>query len=252
MAIVIYRGRDQQRLRTAGRIAAEILAAVGERLVPGVSGADINRWVALETERRGARPSQLGYHGFPGVVCVSPNHVVCHGLPSADVVLSEGDIVNIDVTAEYDGFHGDTSRTFVLGSCSDVARRLVDTCESSLRRAIAGVAPGRRLGDIGAAIVESAVANGFSVVREYGGHGIGRHMHEAPHVSHVGRGGTGPRLREGMAFTIEPMLNQGSADVRLSADGWTVVTADGGLSAQFEHTVLVTADGAEVLTVAGS
>ena len=217
-------------------------------MAPGVTTAQIDRWVREDTARRGGRPSQLGYHGFPASVCTSRNAVVCHGVPREDEALREGDIVNVDVTTELDGFHGDTSATFCVGAVAPAARRLVEATRASLMAAIAAVRPGARLGDVGAAIVEVAAGAGFGVVRDYCGHGIGRRMHEPPQVSHVGRAGSGMRLRAGMVFTIEPMLTQGAPACRVLADGWTVVTADGGWSAQFEHTVCVTERGCEVLT----
>jgi len=249
---ILARG-EIEKMRRAGRVAAATLAEIASRLAPGVTTADVDGWVREDTARRGGRPSQLGYQGFPAAVCTSKNEVVCHGVPRRDVVLREGDIVNVDVTTELDGFHGDTSATFCVGEPSADARRVVDVARRCLEAGIAVVRPGARLGDVGAAIEELARREGCAVVREYGGHGIGRRMHMAPHVSHVGQRGAGPRLRPGMAFTIEPMICLGSADVRVLSDGWTVVTRDGSLSAQFEHTVLVTPEGeggVEVLTPA--
>jgi methionyl aminopeptidase len=216
-----------------------------------VTTADIDAWVRDITRAAGALPSQLGYQGFPAAVCTSKNHVVCHGIPREDERLAPGDIVNVDVTSCLDGFHGDTSATFFIGEPGPEARHVVDVARRCLEAGIAVVREGARLGDIGAAIDELARREGCSVVRDFGGHGIGRRMHAPPHVSHVGKRGYGLRLRAGMAFTIEPMINVGGADVRVLADGWTVVTADGSLSAQFEHTVLVTARGCEVLTASG-
>ncbi len=249
MQIELFGPREREALRRAGRAAAETLALVGTRLRPGISTADIDRWVREDTARRGGKPSQLGYHGFPAAVCTSRNQVVCHGIPSKTEILEPGDIVNVDVTTELGGFHGDTSATFVIGEASADALRLVDVARRARDAGVSVVRDGARLGDIGAAIEALARAEGCSVVRDYGGHGIGRVMHAAPHVAHVGRSGTGLRLRAGMAFTIEPMINRGGASVRLLDDEWTVVTADGSLSAQFEHTVLVTEDGCEVLTL---
>ena len=235
-------------MRRAGRAAAETLAHVARRVAVGVTSAEIDRWVREDTARRGGRPSQLGYQGFPAAVCVSRNHVVCHGIPGRDA-LGRGDIVNVDVTTELDGHHGDTSRTVVLEGASPDARRLVDVAERCLWAGIGVVRDGARLGDIGAAIEELARREGCSVVRELGGHGIGRRMHQPPHVSHVGERGRGLRLRAGMAITIEPMINLGGPDVRVLDDGWTVVTRDGSLSAQFEHTVIVTRTGCELTTL---
>jgi methionyl aminopeptidase len=248
MSIELYGPREREKFRAAGRAAAETLAFVATHLQPGLSTAQIDHLVREDTARRGGTPSQLGYQGFPHAVCTSRNQVVCHGMPSAGEVLAEGDILNVDVTTELAGFHGDTSATFVIGSASAEARHVVDVARRCLMAGIAVVRPGARMGDIGAAIDELARKNSCSVVRDYGGHGIGRRMHQEPHVSHVGQRGAGLRLRTGMAFTIEPMVNLGSSRVRLLPDGWTVVTEDGSLSAQFEHTLLVTEEGCEVLT----
>jgi methionyl aminopeptidase len=243
-------------LRRAGRAAAGTLSFIGRRLAPGTRTLDIDHWVRADTERRGGRPSQLGYRphpslpAFPAAVCVSPDDVVCHGVPSASRVLGEGSIVNVDVTTELGGFHGDTSATFAIGTVSPEARHVLEVARRCRDAGIAAVRPGARLGDIGAAIEELARAEGCSVVTEFGGHGIGRKMHAEPHIPQHGRPGTGLRLRTGMVFTIEPMVNLGNADVRTLDDGWTVVTCDGSLSAQFEHTVLVTPDGVEILTLA--
>jgi methionyl aminopeptidase len=248
-AIEILGPREQDRLRRAARAAAATLAHVAARIAPGVRTADIDRWVRADTARRGGRPSQLGYHGFPAAVCTSTNAVVCHGIPRADEVLAPGDIINVDVTTELDGYHGDTSATFIVGRAAPEARHVVDVARRCRDAGIAVVRDGVRLGDVGAAIAALARREGCAVVEEFGGHGIGRTMHAPPHVPHVGTAGTGVRLRAGMAITIEPMVNLGGAAVQLRADGWTVVTADGSLSAQFEHTVLVTREGCEVLTL---
>ena len=250
MSVEIHGSRAIQSLRLAGRVAALTLATVAARVVPGIGADQIDTWVRDDTRRRGGRPSQLGYQGFPASVCVSPNDVVCHGIPKSGVLLDEGDIVNIDVTTEVDGHHGDTSATIFVGKPSVDAQHIVEVARRCRDAGIAQVRDGARLGDIGAAIEELAKREGCSVVREYGGHGIGRKMHAPPHVSHVGKRGTGMRLRAGMVFTVEPMINLGNPDVRLLDDGWTVVTADGSLSAQFEHTVLVTKTGYEILTPA--
>jgi methionyl aminopeptidase len=248
MGIELFGPKEQAALRRAGRVAAETLAHVAERLAPGVTTADIDRWVREDTARRGGTPSQLGYQGFPAAVCTSRNQVVCHGIPRPDERLGPGDIVNVDVTTCLGGFHGDTSATFFIGEPSAEARHLVGVARRCRDAGVAVVREGARLGDVGAAVEELARREGCSVVRELGGHGIGRKMHAPPHVSHFGERGTGARLRAGMAFTIEPMVNLGGAGVRFLDDGWTVVTADGSLSAQFEHTVLVTRGGCEVLT----
>ncbi len=247
-ALEVLSASEIVKMRAAGRVAAETLALVGARLAVGTTAAEIDRWVREDTKARGGKPSQLGYHGFPGALCVSPNQVVCHGIPAEHVRLRDGDIVNLDVTTELAGYHGDTSATFFVGAPSRDARHVVQAALACREAGIAVVREGARLGDVGAAIVECARSFGVSVVEDFGGHGIGRKMHLPPHVSHIGTRGQGPRLKTGMAFTIEPMVNLGRAAVKMLADGWTVVTADGSLSAQFEHTVLVTRDGCEVLT----
>ena len=239
---------ERERLHRAGRAAAATLAWVGGRLRAGVTTADIDLWVREDTARRGGVPSQLGYHGFPAAVCTSVDEVVCHGVPSRTKVLREGQIINVDCTTFLDGFHGDTSATFCIGRVSADAARLVEIARRCRDAGIAVVRHGARVGDIGAAIEELAKAEGVSVVRTIGGHGIGRVMHTAPHVEHVGRRGSGPRLLEGMALTIEPMINAGGADYVELGDGWTLVTADGSLSAQFEHTMIVTREGVEITT----
>jgi len=248
MAIEILSPSEIQRMRRAGRVAAETLAFVGAQLRAGMSTGMIDRLVREDTARRGGRPSQLGYKGFPATVCTSRNHVVCHGIPSPRELLDEGDIINVDITTNVDGFHGDTSAMFVIGETSPEAKRIVEVALRCRDAGIAVIRDGARLGDIGAAIEELARKEGVGIVTEVGGHGIGRHMHCEPHVAHTGRRGAGPRLRAGMAFTVEPMVNLGSAAVRQLDDGWTIVTADGSLSAQWEHTVVVTRDGCELMT----
>lgn len=215
---------------------------------PGVSTDELDRICHdfIVNELQGI-PANVGYRGFPKTLCTSLNHVVCHGIPG-DKKLKRGDIMNIDVTVIIDGFHGDTSKMYFVGEPSVLARRLVDTTHQAMIEGIRQVRPGATLGDVGHAIQVHAESNGFSVVREYCGHGIGRIYHEDPQVLHYGRPGTGLELIPGMTFTIEPMLNAGRAEVRLLPDGWTVVTKDHSLSAQWEHTVLVTDDGVEVLT----
>ncbi len=242
MAIEILGAAEVAAMRRAGRAAAATLAMVGARISAGISTADIDAWVRADTARRGGRPSQLGFHGFPAAVCTSRNAVVCHGIPSPRERLAPGDIINVDVTTDLGGFHGDTSATFFVGEPSADARHVVETARRCRDAGIAEVRDGVRLGDIGAAIEELAAREGCTVVRDFGGHGIGRRMHAPPTILHVGPRGMGLRLREGMAITIEPMINLGGPDVRQLDDGWTIVTADGSLSAQFEHTVLVTRD----------
>ncbi len=248
MTVEVHGPGEIVSLRRAGHAAAATLAFVGARLRAGVTTADIDAWVRDHTTQLGGTPSQLGYHGFPAAVCTSVNDVVCHGIPRRDVVLLPGDIVNVDVTTKLGGFHGDTSATFLIGETSTEARFLVGVASRCRDAGVAVVRDGARLGDIGAAIQELAVREGCSVVRDFGGHGIGRKMHMEPHVPHFGTVGAGMRLRAGMVLTIEPMINLGGPAVRVLDDGWTVVTADGSLSAQFEHTVLVTREAFEVLT----
>lgn len=238
-------------MRRVGRLAARTLALIGSKLAVGVSTGDIDRWVGEDTAKHGAKPSQLGYHGFPGTVCTSRNEVVCHGIPNDDVKLGPGDIINVDITSELNGWHGDTSATFYVGEPSAEAKHLVETTRRALELGIAEVRPGAHLGDIGAAIEALAKEAGCGVVTDWGGHGIGRKMHLPPHVSHVGKRGEGLLLREGMTFTIEPMLTLGRPETRVLDDEWTCVTVDGKWSAQFEHTVVVTRRGHEVLTTVG-
>jgi methionyl aminopeptidase len=248
MAVPILSTADAAAMRRAGRIARQTLAAIAARLTPGISTAQIDRWVREDTSLRGGRPAQLGYNGFPASVCTSRNQVVCHGIPRDRDVLASGDIVNVDVTTELEGFHGDTSETFVIGDATAEARRLVEVARRCRDAGVSVVRDGVRLGDVGAAIEEVARREGCSVVRDFCGHGIGRRMHQEPQVPHVGQQGRGFRLRAGMAITIEPMINLGRPEVRILDDGWTVVTADGSLSAQFEHTLIVTRTGCEVTT----
>lgn len=236
-------------MRRAGRAAAATLAHVGAHLRPHMTTAEIDRLVREHTAGLGGIPSQLGYHGFPASVCTSRNQVVCHGIPSPDEWIEDGDIVNVDVTTELDGHHGDTSATFLIGAVSAEARHVADVARRCRDLGVSLIRPDVRLGDIGHAIETLAQREGCSVVSDYGGHGIGRRMHEPPTVLHVGPPGVGTRLVPGMCITIEPMVNLGGPEVVLANDGWTVVTADGSWSAQFEHTVLVTERGHEILTV---
>jgi methionyl aminopeptidase len=241
-------------MRAAGRLAAEILDALAERVRPGVTTLEIDQLVDELTRARGATSAPFGYRGhgappFPGHCCTSVNDVVCHGIPSACQVLRAGDIVNVDVTPVLDGWHGDSSRTFVVGEPPPKARRLVADTRRALWLGIGAVKPGARTGDIGHAIQHFAEGRGYQVVREFTGHGIGRLFHTAPSILHYGKPGTGEPLLPGMTFTIEPMINLGDWRTKILEDGWTAVTVDGLLSAQFEHTVLVTEDGVEVLTL---
>jgi methionyl aminopeptidase len=248
VAIVVHGPSEIAGLRAAGRAAAATLQTVAALLREGITTADIDTWVREDTARRGGRPSQLGYRGFPSSVCTSVNEVVCHGIPSQERVLRAGDIVNVDVTTELQGWHGDTSETFAIGEIDGDARRVLEVARQALAAGIAVVRADARLGDVGAAIDEVVRAGGCRVCESFGGHGIGRAMHMAPHVAHTGRRGTGMRLRTGMTFTIEPIVTIGTPEIAVLDDGWTAVTVDGSPSAQFEHTVLVTADGCEVLT----
>ncbi len=248
MPITIKTADEIDKMRVAGRLAAEVLEMVVPYVLPGVTTDQLDQLCHRHiVEVQQAIPAPLNYHGFPKSICTSVNHVVCHGIPG-ERALKNGDIVNIDITVIKDGFHGDTSQMFVVGETSLKARRLVDTAYECLLAGISLVRPGARLGDIGAAIQTLAESRNFSVVREYCGHGIGRIFHEEPQVLHYGNAGTGFELQAGMTFTIEPMINAGKRHVKLLGDNWTVVTKDRGLSAQWEHTILVTNTGHEVLT----
>lgn len=248
MTIELKSQAEIEGIRRASQMAAETLLLVGEHLRAGMTTDDINTLVHEDTIRRGAYPSPLNYKGFPKSVCTSVNEVVCHGIPGPRV-LRDGDIINVDVTTYFGGFHGDTSATFYIGTPSPEARHVVEVARKSLDLALLEVREGARLGDIGAAIQEYAEAQGCSVVRDFVGHGIGRRFHEPPQVKHYGKRGQGERLRAGMVFTIEPMINAGRYEVRVDPkDKWTAYTVDGSLSAQFEHTIAVTKSGVEVLT----
>jgi methionyl aminopeptidase len=238
------------KMRAAGRLASEILDRVAVEIRPGLSTGDIERLVIERTLLRGATSAPLGYRGFPAHCCTSINDVVCHGIPDDGRKLEDGDIINVDVTPVLDGWHGDSSRTFLVGEVSPIARRLVADTYKAMWLGIRVVRPGARVGDIGHAIQTFAEAQGYSVVREFTGHGIGREFHTAPSILHFGVAGTGEELAPGMTFTIEPMINLGHWKTKILDDGWTAVTVDGTLSAQFEHTCLVTEDGVEVLTLA--
>lgn len=248
MPIIIKSPEEIEKMRVAGRLAAEVLRMIEPHVKAGVTTGELDRIchdyiVAVQR----AVPAPLNYRGFPRSICTSVNHQVCHGIPG-DKRLKKGDIVNIDITVIKDGWHGDTSRMFYVGEPSIQARRLVETTRECMRRGIEQVRPGARLGDIGHAIQTLAEQHGFSVVREYCGHGIGREFHEDPQVLHYGTPGTGIEFVPGMTFTVEPMINAGRPEIRLLPDNWTVVTRDHSLSAQWEHTVLVTASGHEILT----
>jgi methionyl aminopeptidase len=251
-SVEIKTSREIDAMREVGRLAGDSLFRVAELIRPGITTNEINAFVHEDTLKKGARPAPLGYRNgdtppFPKSVCTSINEVVCHGIPSSRA-LREGDIVNVDITHVYRGFHGDTSATFYVGKPSKEAKLVTEVARRSLELGIAEVKPGARLGDIGAAIQEFAEAAGCSVVEDFVGHGIGRKFHDEPKVAHYGERGKGIRLKAGMTFTIEPMINLGTHEVRILDDEWTAVTADGRLSAQFEHTVLVTPSGVEILT----
>ena len=248
MPVTIKSAEEQAKMRVAGRLAAEVLDTIASHVQPGVTTEELDR-VCHDyiVNVQHAIPANVGYHGFPKTLCTSVNHVVCHGIPG-DRKLKHGDILNIDVTVIKDGFHGDTSKMYYVGEPSVAARRLVQVTHDAMLTGIDMVKPGVQLGDIGHAIQRYAEEHGYSVVREYCGHGIGRVYHEDPQVLHYGTPGTGLELQPGMTFTIEPMVNAGKRHVRLLPDGWTVVTKDHSLSAQWEHTLLVTASGHEVLT----
>ena len=243
-------------MRQAGKLAAKLLDYLEPMVKPGVTTLALNDAAEKWTQKHDAKSAPLGYAGtvmpFPKSICTSVNEVVCHGIPSADQVLRDGDIINIDVTPILDGYHGDTSRTFLVGNPSPLARKLVEVTQECMWQGIRAVKPGARIGDIGAAIQTYAEAEGFSVVRDFVGHGVHRIFHTAPQVPHYGTAGKGKKLRKGMVFTIEPMINVGTHEVEVLADGWTAVTADRKLTAQFEHTVTVTGDGVEVLTLAAA
>ena len=240
------------KMRVAGRLAAEVLELIGEYVVPGVTTEELDR-ICHEhiVNVQKSIPACLGYRGFPKSVCTSVNQVVCHGIPADKKILKNGDIINIDVTVIKDGWYGDTSKMYQVGTVASHAERLIKVSQECMYKGIEMVRPGVRLGDIGHAIQTHAEANYYSVVRDYCGHGIGPEFHQEPQILHYGRPGTGLELLEGMTFTIEPMINAGKHQTKLKRDGWTVETLDGRLSSQWEHTTLVTADGVEVFTARG-
>ena len=249
MTVTIKTADEQDKMRVAGRLAADVLDMIADYVKPGITTGELDRICHdYITDVQDAIPAPLNYRGFPKSICTSVNHVVCHGIPG-DRRLKAGDAVNIDVTVIKDGFHGDTSRMFYAGKPGVLAQRLADVAFESMWLGIEQLAPGKHLGDVGAAIQHHVEKNRFSVVREYCGHGIGRVFHEDPQVLHYGSPGTGMELRAGMTLTVEPMVNAGKPAVKLLPDGWTVVTKDHSLSAQWEHTVLITETGHEVLTL---
>lgn len=250
MKVTIKSAEEIEKMRVAGRLAAQTLEMIGDHVKAGVTTEELDRicheYIVNELD---AIPAPLNYKGFPKSICTSVNHVICHGIPTDKKTLKKGDIINVDVTVIKDGYHGDTSKMFFIGEPSIVAKRLVSITQECMYKGIELVKPGARLGDIGEVIQKHAESNYYSVVREYCGHGIGAVFHEEPQVMHYGKSGTGMELKEGMTFTIEPMINQGKRHCKLLPDGWTVVTKDHKLSAQWEHTILVTADGYEILTL---
>ena len=246
-AIKLHGPEEFEGMRRAGRLAAECLDMITPHVQPGVSTGELDRLCHAFIMDHGAIPAPLGYRGFPKSICTSINHVVCHGIPG-EKRLREGDVMNIDVTVILDGWHGDTSRMFFAGEVGVRARKLCDITYEAMMRGIQAVRPGATLGDIGHAIQSFAEANRFSVVRDFCGHGLGRVFHDAPNILHYGEPGTGTVLRAGMFFTVEPMVNAGKWQVRMLSDGWTAVTRDRSLSAQYEHSVGVTEDGVEIFT----
>jgi methionyl aminopeptidase len=249
MSITIKTEAEIEKMRIAGRLAAEVLEMIGPHVVPGITTNELNNICHdYIVNAQNATPAPLNYRGFPKSICTSVNQQVCHGIPG-EKKLKSGDIVNIDITVIKDDYHGDTSKMFCVGEVSPHAKRLVKITQESMYLGIQQVKPGATLGDIGQAIQKHAESNRYSIVREFCGHGIGKAFHEDPQVLHYGKAGTGEVLQPGMIFTIEPMVNLGKRHVKILSDGWTVVTKDRSLSAQWEHTVLVTADGYEILTL---
>jgi len=248
--IFIKNPQEIEKMRKAGNLAAQLLNYIEPVVKEGVSTLYLNDLCEEFTQKHGGISAPLNYNGFPKSVCTSINNVVCHGIPSEKDILKDGDIVNIDVTVILDGYHGDTSRTFMIGNVDENTKNLVSRTENAMYRGIAAVKPGKCLYEVGKAIEKYIDKFGYSIVRDYGGHGIGKNFHEDPHVFHHFSQGSKILLREGMIFTVEPMINMGKsyAVVTSSTDGWTVTTADGSISAQFEHTILITSKGADILT----
>lgn len=247
--ITIKSAREVELMRQTSLLAAKTLRFIEKHLKVGMSTEDVNELCHQYITKRGAIPAPLNYHGFPKSVCTSKNDVICHGIPNKKDILRDGDILNVDVTTKLNGFHGDTNRTYLIGNVRPEIQKLVEITYQCMMAAIAISRPGARLGDIGAVIQELAHDNGYSVVQEYCGHGIGREFHEEPQILHYGKRGTGIEMKPGMTFTIEPMINFGKRHCRLLDDGWTVLTKDKSWSAQFEHTILITEDGHEILTI---
>ena len=248
--IFIKNQEEIEKMRKAGKLAAQLLNYIEPFVKEGVSTLYLNDLCEEFTQKHGGISAPLNYNGFPKSICTSINNVVCHGIPSEKDILKNGDIVNIDITVILDGYHGDTSRTFMIGNVDEKTKNLVSRAENAMYRGIAEVKPGKYLYEVGKAIEKYIDKFGYSIVRDYGGHGIGKNFHEDPHVFHHFSQRNKIRLREGMTFTVEPMINMGKsyAVVTSSTDGWTVTTADGSISAQFEHTILITSKGADILT----
>ena len=247
--ISIKSAREIDLMRQTCALAASTLTYIEPFVRPGVSTEELNQLCHDFIIKHGATPSPLNYHGFPKSVCTSPNEVICHGIPNKNVILKDGDILNIDVTTYLNKFHGDTNKTFYVGTVSPEIKQLVEVTYRCMREGIKTVRPGSHVGDIGAAIEKLAKSYGYSVVEDYCGHGIGREFHEDPQIVHVGQRGKGVKIKEGMTFTVEPMINLGTKHTDLQKDGWTVLTKDRKWSAQFEHTILVTPYGHEILTL---
>ncbi|MGB2924293.1 MAG: type I methionyl aminopeptidase [Limnothrix sp.] len=250
--IVLLSKREIEKMRNAGRLASQLLDYLTPMVKPGVSTQDLNDAAEAWTQEHGAKSAPLGYgksNPFPRSICTSVNEVICHGIPNKKDVLKHGDIINIDVTPILEGYHGDTSRTFFVGTPKPEVEKLVEVTKKCLYLGIEAAQPNARIGDIGAAIQEYAEAQGYSVVRDFVGHGVSNVFHTEPQVPHYGTRGKGKKIRPGMVFTIEPMINEGTYEAEVLADGWTAITKDGRLSAQFEHTIAITPDGPEILTV---
>ena len=246
--IVLKTGRELKIMREACRISAGALQIAGKAVEPGVSTAEIDKLAEDYIRSQGAKPNFKNYQGYPATACISINNEVIHGIPTAKRTLKAGDIVSIDLGAEFQGYHGDNAATFACGDVSPAAKRLMDTTRESLYEGIKKAVSGGRIGDISNAVQSYVEARGYSVVRKFVGHGIGTHLHEAPEVPNFGTAGRGIRLLPGMTLAIEPMINEGSSDVKILPDGWTVLTTDGSLSAHFEHTIVITTDGPKIMT----
>lgn len=249
--IVLKSAKELERMRKAGRIVWEAHQAVRKAIRPGITTKELDQIADRVIRKHGAVPSFKGYHGFPASICTSINDELVHGIPGSRV-LREGDIISIDIGAQYEGYHGDSAWTYPVGRISETAQRLLRVTEESLYRGLAKAVPGARIGDISHAIQSYVEAEGFSIVREYVGHGVGRQLHEEPSVPNFGLPGHGPRLKPGMTLAVEPMVNAGSRFVRTLEDNWTVVTVDGSLCAHFEHTIAITEEGHEILTTGDS